>query len=208
MKLSKLIRGVGLTMVFVLSADASTIEEHINAFFKKISPERQKVIASLVQTDPEYKQAIEYLSNDAYMLKMPELTFHGKKIEGRFLPDCAKALPHLSKSFQNSKNTLSAYLGINCITNDAFTKKDTSLVKMHREFAEGLYTHEKSFCGGYMAYGDMLMHGIGGSPDYAKALKVFEEGKFKCSRFSTEWELRVLDTKIEQAKFKNKVLKK
>lgn len=208
MYFSKLIRGIGLTVVFALTVDASAIEEHKNAFLKKIGAERQRVISALLQTDDEYKKAMEYLSNDAYMLKMPELTFHGKKIESRFLPDCAKALPHLSKSFHNSKNTLSAHLGINCITNDAFTKKDASLVKMHREFAEGLYTNEKSYCGGYLAYGDILMHGIGGSPDYAKAQKVFEEGKFKCSRFSTEWELRVLDTKIEQAKFKNKVLKK
>lgn len=197
-----------LNGIFILSAtlaNASTVETVQDDFFQKIGSERQKAVVFILNSDSSYKKAMDYLNNQAYMLKMPELTFHGQKVAGRYLPDCEKALPFLYESFKSKQNTLSAYLGLYCINNNAFVKKSADLLKKKRDFAEGLYAQEKQMCMSYITFGDVLMNGIAGTPDPAKAIKVFDEAKLRCYRFASEWEKRVIDTKLEQAKYKNRL---
>lgn len=189
---------------FVVSIQASSIDVLKDDFLSKVGTDRQKVILALLSSDTNYQKGMEYLNKQSYMLKMPELNFHGQKIEGRFLPDCEKAMPFLTESLKVKNNTLSAYLGLHCINNDAFIKKSPDLLQKKRIFAESLYTNEKQLCMGYLAYGDVLMNGIAGTPEPSKALKVYEEGKLKCSRLASDWEKKVIDIKIEQARFKTK----
>ena len=189
---------------FVVSMQASSIDVLKDDFLSKIGADRQKVILSLLAGDTNYQKAMDYLNKQSYMLKMPELTFHGQKTEGRYLPDCEKAMPFLADSLKSKNNTLSAYLGLHCINNDAFIKKNADLLQKKRIFAESLYANEKQLCMGYLAYGDILMNGVAGTPEPPKALKVYEEGKVKCSRFASDWEKKVLDIKIDQARFKTK----
>lgn len=191
-------------LTLVVSTQASSIDVLRDDFLSKIGTDRQKVILSLLPADTNYQKAMEHLNKQPYMLKMPELSFHGQKIEGRYLPDCEKAMPYLVESLKSKANTLSAYLGLHCINNDAFIKKNSELLQKKRAFAESLYANEKLLCTGYLAYGDVLMNGIAGNPDPSKAQKVYEEGKAKCSRFASDWEKKVLDIKIEQARFKTK----
>ena len=191
-------------LTFVVSAHASSIDVLKDDFLSKIGTDRQKVILSLLAADTNYQKAMDHLNKQPYMLKMPELNFHGQKVEGRYLPDCEKAMPYLTESLKSKTNTLSAYLGLHCINNDAFIKKNAELLQKKRTFAESLYANEKQLCTSYLAYGDVLMNGIAGSPEPSKALKVYEEGKFKCSRFASDWEKKVLEIKIDQARFKTK----
>ena len=196
-----------LSVITLLSVGAidSTIEVLRDDFFQKIGADRQKALITIVNTDDDYKKAMDYLNDSAYMLKMPELTFHGQKISGRSMPDCEKAMPHLINSFTKKNNTLSAYLGLHCINNDAFIKKNADLLKQKRTFAEGLYKVEKQLCMSYITFGDVLMNGVAGAPEPAKAIKVFDEAKLRCYRFASDWEKRIIDTKLEQAKFKNRL---
>lgn len=198
-------RLLALLCVGVCANATSTYESVRDDFMQKISPERQKTLIQISSTDQSYKNAMEYLTNQSKMLKMPELSFHGKKIEGRYMPDCQNALPYLAESFAKNKNSLSAYIGLYCLNNDVFMKKSSDNVKQKKLFSEGLYQSEKTLCMGYLSYGDVLMHGYATTPDPAKALKVFEESKLHCFRYASDWEKRVIETKIEQAKYKLRV---
>ncbi|AHJ13007.1 PCRF domain-containing protein [Sulfurospirillum multivorans] len=196
-----------MSIITLLSvgAFASTVEVLRDDFFQKIGTERQKALTPIVNADDDYKKAMDYLNDSAYMLKMPELNFHGQKIAGRYMPDCEKALPYFINSFSKKNNTLSAYLGLHCINNDAFMKKNADTLKQKRIFAEGLYKVEKQLCMSYITFGDVLINGVAGAPEPAKAIKVFDEAKLRCYRFASDWEKRVIDTKLEQAKYKNRL---
>ena len=196
-----------MSIVTLLSvgAFASTYEVLRDDFFQKIGTDRQKVLITIVNTDDDYKKAMDYLNDSAYMLKMPELTFHGQKIEGRHMPDCEKAMPYFISSFTKKNNTLSAYLGLHCINNDAFMKKNADVLKQKRTLSEGLYKVEKQLCMSYITFGDVLMNGVAGTPEPARAIKVFDEAKLRCYRFASDWEKRIIDTKLEQAKYKNRL---
>ena len=193
---------IALLCVGVCANATSTYESVKEDFFKKITPERQKALTQISSNDTDLKKAMDYLTNQANMLKMPEFNFHGQKVDGRYMPDCEKALPYLVDSFAKNKNSLSAYIGLYCINNDTFMKKTPESIKQKKFLAEGLYQNEKNLCMGYISYGDILLNGYAITPDPSKALKVFEESKLHCYRFASDWEKRVIETKIEQARFK------
>ena len=195
---------VALTL-FTVGANASTFEVLRDDFLQKIGPDRQKALTVIINSDDDYKKASNYMNDSSYMLKMPELNFHGQKITGRYMPDCEKALPYFINSFSKKNNTLSAYLGLHCINSDAFLKKNAETMKQKRALSEGLYKGEKQLCQSYISYGDVLMNGVAGTPEPAKAIKVYEEAKLRCFRFANDWEKRVIDTKLEQAKYKNRL---
>jgi len=159
---------------------------------------------NIKQNDKHFFKAIDYLTQENLMAKTKVSVGDPESKEptkDKFikLPNYLDALKEFKQSVDKYNNPLSAYIALQIIKTKipAIKMED---IKYKRKYIELLYKTTHS-CSAYIDYADVLLNGIAGSVDIAKAKEVLDSTD-KCINNASDWEKSIIQMKKDKVQFK------